>query len=98
MKAEDVISVLKAHEGPLRQRGVSHAALFGSAARGEFGAQSDLDIMVDIDPQAGVDLYAFVGIIHYITDLFSTPVDVSDRAMLHAPVRLTADRDALYAF
>ncbi len=98
MKAEDVVSVLKAHEAPLRERGVRHAALFGSAARGEFGAQSDLDIMVDIDPQAAVDLYAFVGITHYIADLFTAPVDVSDRAMLHEPVRLTADRDALYAF
>lgn len=98
MKPDDVISTLREHEAPLRQRGVSHAALFGSTARGEFGAQSDLDIMVDIDPAARVDLYGFVGIVQYIAELFSVPVDVADRAMLHAPVRLTAEQDALYAF
>ncbi len=74
------------------------AALFGSTARGEAKAGSDIDIMVELDPAARIDLYRYVGITQYIADLFSVPVDVADRAMLIDPVRRTADQDALYAF
>lgn len=74
------------------------AALFGSAARGENTPGSDLDIMVDIDPAAHVDLYDYVGITQYIEQLFAVPVDVADRAMLIEPVRRTAEQDAMYAF
>lgn len=98
MTSEAVIAILRAHEGPLRRQGVRRAALFGSAARGEAGADSDLDIMVEIDPSAHVDLYAYVGITQYIAELFADPVDVADHAMLIEPVRRTAERDAVYAF
>ena len=86
------------HEPALRRRGVARAALFGSTARGEGTADSDLDIMVEIDPAAGVDLYGYVGITQYIAGLFSVPVDIAERAMLKASVRKTADEDAVYAF
>jgi predicted nucleotidyltransferase len=98
MTREPVLNVLRAHEGSLRRQGVTHAALFGSTARDEATSQSDLDIMVEIDPAARVDLYGFVGITQYIADLFSVGVDVADRDMLIEPVRLTAERDAIYAF
>lgn len=74
------------------------AALFGSTARGEGGPRSDLDIMVEIDPSANVDLYGYVGITQFIAGLFPVRVDVSERCMLLDPVRLTAERDAVYAF
>src|SRR5258707_8056674 len=95
---DSVLAILRAHEGPLRRQGVKRAALFGSTARGEGTSDSDLDIMVEIDPAARVDLYDYVGITQYIAELFSVPVDVADRAMLIEPVRRTAERDAVYAF
>jgi uncharacterized protein len=36
----------------LRARGVTHAALFGSRARGDAREDSDTDIMIEIDPEA----------------------------------------------
>jgi len=98
MTRDAVIAILRAHEAPLRRRGVRRAALFGSTARNEATADSDLDIMVEIDPAARVDLYDYVGITHYIAELFMVPVDVADHAMLIEPVRRTAERDAVYAF
>jgi predicted nucleotidyltransferase len=62
MTPDAVIAILRAHEAPLRRRGVTSAALFGSSARGETVPGSDIDIMVDIDPAAGVDVYGYVGI------------------------------------
>ena len=98
MTKEAVIAILRAHEGPLRRQGVQRAALFGSAARGDAAPDSDLDIMIEIDPAAHVDLYAYVGITRYIAELFAGPVDIADHAMLIEPVRRTAERDAVYAF
>ena len=46
--------IIKENEAALRARGVSHAALFGSRARGDNRADSDIDIMVEFDPVAHV--------------------------------------------
>jgi predicted nucleotidyltransferase len=44
-----VLDTLRAHETDLRQLGVAHAAVFGSVARGDAGAGSDIDVLVDLD-------------------------------------------------
>jgi hypothetical protein len=98
MTRDAVIATLRSHEAALRRLGVVRAALFGSAARGDATPGSDLDIFVDIDPAARIDLYRFVGITQYIAALFSVPVDVADRATLIDRVRRTAEQDAVYAF
>lgn len=98
MNPDTVLSILRAHKAVLRGKGVRRAALFGSTVRGEATADSDLDIFVELDPAARIDVYDYVGITQYIADLFSGPVDVADRAMLVEPVRQTAEREAVYAF
>ena len=98
MNPEAVIATLRAHEAALRLKGVAHAAVFGSVARGEAGPDSDIDIMVEIDPAAEVDVYDYVGIQRFIGELFAAKADVSNRTTLKAHVRPSAERDALHAF
>ena len=98
MDRDAAIATLRAHEAELRARGVQRAALFGSTARGEAGPASDVDVMVEIDPAARIDLYDYVGIIQFIEDLFPVKVDVANRANLKPHVRPSAERDAVYAF
>jgi len=98
MNREQVIETLRSHAPELRHRGVRHAALFGSVARGEAKPASDIDIMIELEPEAGVDLFGYVGITHYLADLFPVHVDVSNRSSLKAHVRPSAERDAVYAF
>ena len=50
MKRDEIIKRLKEREADLRAHGVTHAALFGSVARGEQRPDSDIDILVDLDP------------------------------------------------
>lgn len=98
MKSEDVIARLRDCETELRARGVRHAALFGSVARGDATAASDIDIMLDLDPEAVGDVYDYVGLKDYVASLFPGPVDVVNRAGLKSYVRPPAEAEALYAF
>jgi len=82
----------------LRRRGVVHAAWFGSVARSEAKPGSDIDIMVEIAPDAPVGLFEYVGITQYLEDLFPDRVDVANRKSLKPLVRPSGERDAIYAF
>jgi hypothetical protein len=98
MDRQEIISRLKANETALKARGVSHAALFGSRARGEARDGSDTDIMIEIDPSAPVGVYEYAGIKEYIASLFEGPADVVDRDGLKPYVGPAATADAIYAF
>jgi len=98
MVREDVIATLRSHEPELRQRGVRRAALFGSMARDEATPASDIDIMIELEPDSHIGVYGYVAIMHYLADLFPMPVDVANRSTLKPHVRPSAERDAMYAF
>jgi predicted nucleotidyltransferase len=48
---EEIIATLRLHQAELHRRGVRHAALFGSLARGESRRTSDIDILIELDPR-----------------------------------------------
>ena len=98
MNREQILSTLRTHEPALRRRGVLHAALFGSLARGEARPDSDIDILIEIAPDAPIDLFEYVGITHYLSDLFPDRVDVANRSKLKPHVRPSAEREAVFAF
>jgi predicted nucleotidyltransferase len=98
MKRDEILRKLKEAEADLRAKGVAHAALFGSVARGEDHPDSDIDILVDLDPEVVVTIFDYVGVKDFISDMFSSPVDVVSREGLKPLVRPKANADAIYAF
>lgn len=58
----------------LRRSGVTRAGIFGSAARGEMGPDSDIDILVEI--REDISLLDFIGIQHELEDALSRKVDL----------------------
>jgi uncharacterized protein len=95
MDKNAILARLREHEPASRQRGVTHAALFGSRARGDNRADSDIDILVEIGPMS---LWGYVGLTQFIAGLFPDPIEVADRSRLKPFVRPAAERDAIYAF
>jgi predicted nucleotidyltransferase len=98
MNSEAIIARLQENASALRARGVSHAALFGSRARGDHRPDSDIDIMLEFDPAAHVTLFNYAGVKAYVAGLFEGPVDVVHREGLKPYVRPAATTDAIYAF
>jgi predicted nucleotidyltransferase len=98
MNGQEIIARLRENEAALRARGVRHAALFGSRARGENRPGSDTDIMIDLDPEAPIGVWGYVGLKDYIASLFDGPVDVVNRESLKPYIRPAAIADAIYAF
>lgn len=98
MTKQEIIAKLVENEAALRALGVAHAALFGSRARGENRADSDIDIMIEIAPEAPMDVFRYIRVVHAIEDLFPLRVDVSNRIAQKPHVRLTAERDAIHVF
>ena len=98
MDCTAIIARLRENEAALRAQGVTHAAVFGSRARGQHRPDSDTDIMIDIDPDAPVGVYEYVRIAEYVASLFDGPVDVVDREALKPYVAPSAMADAVYAF
>ena len=98
MNRQEILDRLKENERALRERGVTHAALFGSRARGDNRPTSDTDIMIDIDPEVEMSVYDYVGLKRYIASLFDGRVDVVSRDALKPYVRPAATADAVYAF
>jgi predicted nucleotidyltransferase len=98
MNHKDALAVLREHSDALRARGVQHVALFGSVAREQAGSDSDLDILIELSPDAELDVFAYSGLKRYIAGLFAGPVDIVNREALKPGLRGAATADAIYAF
>ena len=98
MNRQDILDRLRENEAALRERGVVHAALFGSRAPGDDRADSDTDIMIEVHPTAHITVYDYIGLKEFIAGLFDGTVDVVSREGLKPYVRPAATADAVYAF
>ncbi len=95
---DEIIAKLKEREADLPAHGVTHAALFGSVARNEQDAESDIDILVDLDPAVVATIFDYADLKDYVASLFRGSVDVIDREALKPRFRPRATADAIYAF
>jgi uncharacterized protein len=94
----DVLSLLRTHESELRRLGVSHAAVFGSVARGEAGADSDIDVLVDLDSGHPMGVFEYARLKLYLNEICGGTADVVNRRTLKPLLRDSVLRDSVNAF
>ena len=92
------IETLRAHEFDLRSRGVRHVAVFGSVARGSQQRESDLDVLVELDPERPIGLFEYARLKLDLAELLGSSADIVNRATLKPLLRDQVLRDAVDAF
>lgn len=93
-----VLRVLRAHRADLERMGVVHASIIGSVARGEDRPDSDVDIVVEVDPAAVRSIFAYGGIQQSLAEWIGRPVDLAGKDRLRPGVAAEAERDQIVAF
>lgn len=79
----------------LQRYGATNPRLFGSVARGDATADSDLDLLVDLLPNGGNPLLRVAGIGEDLSEILGRRVDVVTAALLRDEVSSTALTDAV---
>ncbi|MPV38926.1 nucleotidyltransferase family protein [Georgenia subflava] len=82
-------------DGVLRRYRARNPRLFGSVARGEATAASDIDILVDLEPDGGNELLRIAGLGEEFSQVLGTRVDVVTPSLLRTRVSETALADAV---
>lgn len=96
--AEHVIATLRAHEAELRQAGIRRLSLFGSVARGDAEAESDVDLAVEFDPAAEMDLIRMVALERRIGITLGRTVELLPEPVENPRLRVNVERDRRIAF
>jgi uncharacterized protein len=82
-----------------RRYKVRELSLFGSAARGEMGPESDIDLLVDYFPSARPSLFDLIGMTNELSDLLGRKVDLGVKRALkpRCKDRILAEANVIYA-
>jgi putative addiction module CopG family antidote len=95
---DEVFARLAVLEKPLRERGLRSLAVFGSVARGAARSDSDVDVLVDIEPDTRFSLIDLVALKDFLEDRLGRKVDVVTKAGLAAGIRDRVLREAESVF
>jgi predicted nucleotidyltransferase len=66
---------------------VKELAVFGSALRDDFGPDSDIDLLVELQPDHGLSLFDWVDMIDELKAIFARDVDLVSKNGLKNPFR-----------
>jgi predicted nucleotidyltransferase len=98
VRRDEVIAALREHEPELRSAGVVRLSLFGSAARNEARAASDIDLLAAFDEAHSLSLLDIIRIENRLSDLLRQPVDLIEEGTLRPRVHQSVSREAVRAF
>jgi uncharacterized protein len=80
------------------RRRVRSLALFGSAARRELRPESDVDLVMELRPDARVGLFEHVQMADELEEIFHRPVDLGTWAALKPRLRARVEDEAVLLY
>ncbi len=97
MKSNETVTIIKENKKILEENHVKSIYLFGSIVRGEEKPGSDIDIMVEFQPDARVGLFGMVKLQRRLSEILGRSVDLTTRDALHKALRDRIIKEAVRA-
>ena len=91
---EDVLKLIEQNQAALRKLGVRRLGLFGSCARGEATAESDLDFVVEFSEKS---FDAYMDLKSFLENLFRSRVDLVTMSSIKPRLLQIIQRETVYA-
>ena len=98
LSKQQVLTNLAALEKPLREYGLSSLALFGSMVRGAARNDSDIDVLIEVAPDARFSLIDLVSVKEFLEEHLGRKVDVITKEGLNPDIRDRVLREAQAVF
>ncbi|MBI2735607.1 MAG: nucleotidyltransferase family protein [Rhodospirillales bacterium] len=95
MTPEDFFTRIEAHRAELARAGVRRLGVYGSVARGEANADSDIDILVEFHQTP--DLFEFAALRDRLAEILGRPVDLTTPQALKPRMRERILHEVRYA-
>ncbi|WP_027583532.1 nucleotidyltransferase domain-containing protein [Bradyrhizobium sp. Ai1a-2] len=83
MTRDEIIAAIRKNADAIKATGVSKLAIFGSRVRGDNRPDSDIDVLVEIEPNASFSLLNLIGVEHIIEDATGLQAQATTRRSLN---------------
>jgi predicted nucleotidyltransferase len=97
MDREQVIEKLRENRSLMHRFSVKRFYIFGSVARGEGNEGSDVDILVEYQPDAHVGLFQFVRLRRELSQILGCEVDFATPDSLYKELKDDILKEAVHA-
>jgi predicted nucleotidyltransferase len=98
MTRTEAVRKLRTFADALRARGATSLYLFGSTAKNEADAKSDLDLFIDYDPRGKFNAFDLVASKRLLEEGLGVEVDLTTRKGLHPLIRKKIEAEATRVF
>jgi len=82
MTRDEIIATIRMAAPALKAEGVTKLAIFGSRSRGDARPDSDLDVLVEVEPNSRFSMLNLIGVEHIIQDVTGLAVQATMRRSL----------------
>ncbi|MGD8389725.1 MAG: nucleotidyltransferase family protein [Desulfobacteraceae bacterium] len=97
MDKQHVIDILQTNHAVLDEFSVKSISVFGSLVRGDERPDSDVDLLVEFEPDARIGFFAFARLQRRLSELLGRPVDLVTPDALHKAMKTRILQEAVRA-
>ena len=83
MKKQEALEIIEKNKARLKRFNVNALFLFGSVAKDQAGPKSDIDILVEFDPNAKIGLFEMARLKKFISEILDCDADLVTPDALH---------------
>jgi uncharacterized protein len=98
MTREEIVAAIRGNSEAIKAEGVTSLAIFGSRARGDYRPDSDLDVLIEVEPDASFSILDLIGVEHIIQDATGLQTQATMRRSMQSRFAARIADDILEVF